>query len=90
MEKTKGQVFNIGGGKDKVISVWEDFRPILEKLYGKKIEVTYGDWRPGDQKIYVSDIKKAKEVFGWEPRIKPEEGIEKLFNWVKENIDLFK
>ena len=88
--KTKGQVFNIGGGKDKVISVWEDFRPILEKLYGKKIEVTYGDWRPGDQKIYVSDIRKAKEVFGWEPKIEPKEGIEKLFDWAKENVSLFR
>jgi len=89
IEKTKGQVFNIGGGKDKVISVWEDFRPILENLYGKKIGVTYGDWRPGDQKIYVSDIRKAKEFFGWEPKIKPEEGIEKLYNWAKENVSLF-
>lgn len=89
IDKTKGEIFNIGGGKDKVISVWEDFRPILESLYGKKIKVAYGDWRPGDQKIYVSDIRKAKEVFGWEPKIEPKDGIKKLFNWVKENIGLF-
>ena len=86
---TKGQVFNIGGGSKNQISIWENFRTILEKLFDKKINVSYSDWRPGDQKIYVSDYSKAKNFFNWEPEISPENGIEKLFRWVKENKILF-
>ncbi len=89
IDKSAGQIFNIGGGVDKKVSVWKQFGPILEKLYGKEIPVKYGDWRPGDQVIYVSDIRKAKETLGWSPVITPEEGITKLFNWSKENKNLF-
>lgn len=84
-----GQVFNIGGGSENVMSVWAQFGPILQRLLEHPIEVSYANWRPGDQKIYVSDISKAKRVFGWQPTISVEKGIEKLFSWVKENQRLF-
>lgn len=89
IEKTKGEVFNIGGGPNNVISIWQDFRPILEDLFKKKIDVVYSDWRPGDQKIFVSNITKAKDTFGWEPKQSPEMGIKNLYNWASENSDLF-
>jgi CDP-paratose 2-epimerase len=84
-----GQVFNIGGGRKNTISIWMEFKPILEKLLGKKIETTNGDWRPGDQPVFISDIRKAQNLLNWTPRVGAEEGIGRLFNWVKENKDLF-
>lgn len=84
-----GQVFNIGGGAEFTISVWQEFGPLLEKLLGEKIPVKTGDWRPGDQRVYVSDIRKAQEVLGWKPKVGVEEGIQRLFEWVKTNRDLF-
>jgi len=89
IETTRGQVFNIGGGQDFAISVWFDFKNILEKLLKKNIEAPLAPWRPGDQKIFISDISKAKTVFGWQPLISPNEGITNLFNWVSENLNLF-
>ena len=62
---------------------------MLEKLNGMRIPVKYSDWRPGDQVIYVSDIRKAEQVFGWKPRVSVEEGITKLFQWASSNQDLF-
>ncbi len=85
----KGQVYNMGGGTRNVLSVWTEFGPILERLLGKKIEVERGDWRPGDQKVFYADFRKAKRELGWEPKIDLEEGIEMLFEWVKENRGLF-
>jgi CDP-paratose 2-epimerase len=85
----KGQIYNIGGGAHNMISVWAEFGPILERLLGKKIEVERDDWRPGDQKVFYADFRKAQRELGWEPRIDLEEGIELLFNWVKENRELF-
>lgn len=84
-----GQVFNIGGGPENTMSVWSEFGPLLERLLAQKLQVRWGDWRPGDQRIYVSDIRKAGQMLGWHPTNTVESGVEKLFNWVKENPDLF-
>ena len=88
-EVSAGQVYNIGGGPSRTVSVWREFGPMLESLLGKAIPVGLHDWRPGDQKIYVSDIRKASRDFGWEPKVDVEEGVRRLFDWVKENHGLF-
>jgi CDP-paratose 2-epimerase len=89
IKKTKGQIYNVGGGLKNSISIWFDFKVILEKLFGRKIEPKFSDWRPGDQPIYVSDIRKAKKDFGWEPKIDVEIGIKKLYDWVSSNKEQF-
>jgi CDP-paratose 2-epimerase len=88
-EKSAGQVYNIGGGPTNVISVWNEFSPILEKLLGHPILTKWGDWRPGDQKVFVSDIRKAKRELGWEPKVGVEEGVRRLYDWVVANKTLF-
>jgi CDP-paratose 2-epimerase len=89
IDVTAGQVYNIGGGPENTISIWSEFRPILAELVGREIKVSYDDWRPGDQPVYVSDIRKAKRDFGWEPTVDKEEGIVKLWHWVVDNRELF-
>jgi CDP-paratose 2-epimerase len=86
----KGQVYNLGGGTRNVLAIWTEFGPILERLLGRKLEVAHADWRPGDQRVFYADFSKAKRELGWEPKIDLEEGLELLFNWVKENRNLFK
>jgi CDP-paratose 2-epimerase len=88
-EGSSGQVFNLGGGAENIMSVWSEFGPILSKLAERKIPVVKGDWRPGDQRIYISDIHKAKEILNWSPKISVKEGITRLYNWVLENRKLF-
>lgn len=88
-DSAKGQVYNMGGGTRNVLAVWAEFGPILERLLGEKIEVERGDWRPGDQRVFYADYRKAQRELGWEPKIDLEEGMEMLFNWVKANKDLF-
>lgn len=89
IDKTAGQIYNIGGGNKNTLSVWQEFGPLLEKELGQKIPVSRQDWRPGDQRVFIADINKAKQDFGWEPEINVETGIRKLFDWVRVNQDLF-
>ncbi len=89
IDRIAGEVYNIGGGPQNTISVWSEFGPMLEELHGKPIPVTYGDWRPGDQKVCIYDISKAHRELGWEPKIDVKTGIERLYRWVKENAELF-
>lgn len=84
-----GQVYNIGGGPANTMSVWTEFEPMLERLLGRPVPTGKGDWRPGDQRIYVSDIRKAQRELKWTPKIGVAEGVERLYRWVMENRNLF-
>ena len=76
-------------GPENTLSVWREFGPLLEELSGRPIKVTYDDWRPGDQKVYISDIRKAARDFGWRPQVPVREGINRLYAWVSEHQHLF-
>ncbi|GAP63548.1 CDP-paratose 2-epimerase [Ardenticatena maritima] len=89
IDRTAGNVYNIGGGPENTMSIWAEFGPLLERLLGRTIPVTYADWRPGDQRVYISDIRKAERDFGWRPKIGVEEGVTRLFHWVRDNMHLF-
>ena len=84
-----GQVYNLGGGPANTLSIWTEFGPMLEELVGHPIPVARGDWRPGDQRVFVADIRKAERELGWKPQVGVEEGIRQLFEWVRENQNLF-
>jgi CDP-paratose 2-epimerase len=86
---TQGQAYNIGGGPENSLSVWAEFGPLLAGLTGQSIEVVLEGWRPGDQRVYVSDISKARRDLGWTPRIGVSDGVKRLFDWVSSNPSLF-
>jgi CDP-paratose 2-epimerase len=88
IDQTAGKVFNIGGGAPNAISVWIEFSRILERIIGRLPKIELGPWRPGDQRIYISDVQKAGREFGWRPRVAPPEGIERLAAWAEEAIAL--
>lgn len=89
IDTVKGDVFNVGGGPENVLSVWSEFGPMLEKLLGHPLPVGRGDWRPGDQKVFVADIRRAEAVLGWKPKYNVEAGVKQLFDWVVANKNLF-
>lgn len=90
IEVTAGKVYNIGGGIDNTLSIWSETKPILERLIGKSIVGKMADWRPGDQRIYVSDIRKAYHGFGWKPKVSLNGGLKKMWDWVNANSHLLR
>jgi CDP-paratose 2-epimerase len=90
ISKTKGQIYNIGGGRSNSISIWKEFFPVLEKYFGKKIIPIFDYPRLGDQKIYISDIRKSKNDFCWEPKIDLNTGLDKLYAWIADNKGIIK
>ncbi len=89
IDRAAGQIYNIGGGPDNTLSIWAEFGPMLEKLAGHAIPVKYADWRPGDQPVYISDIRKAGQELGWRPQTPMSEGFEQLWRWIAANPELF-
>ncbi len=84
----KHEVFNMGGGPMNSLSLLELVER-LKQLSGMRPTIKYGDWRQADQKVYISDIRKAKQLLGWIPTVGPKEGTTRLVRWVEANKDLF-
>jgi len=87
IDRTSGEVYNIGGGPNNQLSLLE-LISFLEKLSGKEMVYSLDNWRPGDQPVFVCDITKACDHFGWSPKIGVKNGISKLYHWVYQNQNL--
>lgn len=88
-DRVAGRIYNIGGGDSFTLSVWKDVEPLLQDLSGRSITVNHDAWRPGDQKVYISDISAASRDLSWSPTVPPKEGLRRLWEWVINNIELF-
>lgn len=88
-EKIAGQVYNIGGGPQNQFSL-KQLLQLLERESGRPVNPAFSSPRPGDQKVFVADIRKAFGDFGWRPVHGVEDGVHKLNQWVTENLELLR
>jgi CDP-paratose 2-epimerase len=84
IRKLSGQVFNLGGGPHNTTSLLELIEWISE-LEGEDPEIDWGNWRPGDQRYYVSNFSKFQTATGWQPKVGMREGVERLHAWLRES-----
>jgi CDP-paratose 2-epimerase len=76
-----GQAFNIGGGSGNAVSLL-DVIDILREVSGVSPILRHEDWRPGDQRYYVSDTSRFSATTGWRPTVGPRQGIAALHDWL--------
>lgn len=88
LPKTAGQIYNVGGGEKNTISLLELMEEI-EDLTGKRLLISHDRRRPGDQLIYVSDCSKIARDAGWKPRFSVRETLRAIYNFWKEQPELF-
>ena len=81
-------LFNIGGGPKNTISLLE-FMDELKELTGKGPKMSFSDWRPSDQKVYITDTTKLEKTLGWKADTTVGDGIAKLTEWIKDNKSFF-
>jgi CDP-paratose 2-epimerase len=81
METATGQAFNIGGGPANAVSLLE-LLDLIGELAGRRPRVILDDWRPGDQKYYVSDTTRFEQATGWRPSTSVRSGLEQLAEWL--------
>lgn len=83
-----GKAYNIGGGPSNVLSLLE-LIAYIEKRQGRKLSCGTAGWRPGDQKVFVSDIRRAQAELGWTPKTGCLRGLDLLYDWISDNKALF-
>ncbi|MFH1724571.1 MAG: GDP-mannose 4,6-dehydratase [Elusimicrobiota bacterium] len=80
--RSAGRVYNIGGGPANTLSLLELLDWIARKR-GRRVPVKRRGWRPGDQRVYVSDVRKARRELGWKPRTSVRRGLDRLWRWLE-------
>ncbi|WP_448383640.1 GDP-mannose 4,6-dehydratase [Desulfosoma sp.] len=83
-----GTFMNIGGGFHCSLSLLE-LIDVLKDM-GYPLVPSFGAWRPGDQKIFISSNTRAEEILGWRPRVRPHEGVERIVEWVRKKRDVLR
>ena len=83
MERTAGQIYNIGGGIKNSVSLLEVIE-IIEEITGHRVLHSLHKSRPGDQPFYVTDFAKLTKHTGWQPSISVSQNIEMIWKWWRE------
>jgi CDP-paratose 2-epimerase len=86
-DRLAGQAFNMGGGPSNTVSLLE-LIDLVTALTGRRPEVRSSDWRVGDQRWYVSDVRRFADATGWTPRVGVDEGVRRLHDWIVRERDL--
>jgi CDP-paratose 2-epimerase len=81
IEATRGQVYNIGGGPGQTLSLLELVAE-LERQLERPLALSFHEWRPGDQRVYVTNPRKAARDFGWQPAVGNAEGLRRLVQFL--------
>ena len=80
-DKADYQVLNIGTGRATSIRFIAE---VIAKGLGKNIEPDLsGQFREGDIRHCIADISKARELLGYQPTVKLEDGLNELLHWVE-------
>lgn len=80
-----GEIINIGSGKET--SVNELIKTIIHIMGAENLPIEYQPPRPGDVRRHLSDIKKAKSLINFEPKIDLNEGLSKTIQWYKDKTE---
>lgn len=88
IDTAAGRVYNVGGGAANVMSLLE-LLDYLGRRQGTPIPYAHAEWRPGDQRVYVSDINRAVAELGWSPKTDVAHGLDLLYDWIADNRGLF-
>ncbi len=82
IDRLSGQPFNIGGGPGNAVSLL-DVLDLIATVTGRRPEVTFGPWRVGDQRWFVSDTRGFERATGWAPRTEVRGGCARLHAWLE-------
>jgi CDP-paratose 2-epimerase len=88
IDSVRGEVFNLGGGPANTLSLRE-LVAALDRSFGRPLNPGFAGWRPGDQRVFVADIRKAERALGWKPTVPTPVGVDRLLAWVRGNPGLF-
>ena len=88
VQKIKGEIFNLGTGKQTNIA---QIVSLVKEITKSKIKPEYNQIKPAqtEPKLWVADVSKTKKILGWKAKYNLKQGLEKNINWFEKNIFLY-
>ncbi len=79
--RISGRAFNLGGGPENAVSLIEllDF---VGTLLGRRLDISFADWRAGDQRYFVADTKAIRQALELSPAVDWKTGVAALAEWL--------
>lgn len=75
-----GQIINVAtGDRISLLRLFET----MKKLIGANVQPVFGPLRPGDVRDSQADIRRAKQLLGYEPFVSFEEGLRLTVDWYR-------
>jgi dTDP-glucose 4,6-dehydratase len=76
---------NIGNPHE--MSILQFAEKVIE-LTGSSSKIVFKELPEDDPKVRQPDITKARELFGWEPRVELEDGLRRTLDYFKERVEI--
>lgn len=78
--QASGKVINIATARRETLN---EVLSTLGRIVGRKVEAVYAPPRSGDILHSLADIQQARELLGYEPKVKFEEGLQRTVEWYR-------
>lgn len=81
----RGQIYNLGGGVQNMISVLQ----LVEMLHGMgaRFETRQAPGRAHEDMLFVTDCSNIQRDLGWERKVPLREGVARVYEWAVANRD---
>ncbi len=79
--QVSGEAFNLGGGPANAVTLLQIIAEI-EEITGQTAKLRFSDWRPGDQRYFVADTRRAMAALGLRPTVAWRDGLQRLARWI--------
>ena len=89
-DKAKGEVYNVAvGDQTSLNTLFFKIRDLLAKTHPEiaDAEPKYREFRAGDVRHSLADISKAKELLGYTPSHRIDEGLETALQWYVNSLN---
>ena len=81
IDAVAGRAFNLGGGPANAVSL-RRLVAYIGELVGRPVDLSFSDWRAGDQRYFVADTRAADAALGLGPKIDWRRGVAALARWL--------
>jgi CDP-paratose 2-epimerase len=82
LEQLKGETFNVGGGIDNTLSLYETTQLCQEITDHKVPIIPIPENRIGDVPVFITDSRKVIAATGWQPRKNAKTTLFDIYEWI--------
>jgi CDP-paratose 2-epimerase len=84
LEELQGQTFNVGGGINNTLSLYETTQ-LCQEITGHKVPINpIPETRIGDVPIFITDSRKVMIATGWQPQRDATATLTDIHEWIRE------